>query len=118
MTPIQRWTSVLLAVAVLSGGGPAWAQATFSVSSMPSTVIRTGHAEPVGLLSVLDPVRNRRSPSVIPIDLSPAVLTSDTAVISTSGVPATGFSATVDPDCRASPVACPCRCGDRGRWWI
>ena len=97
MTHIQRWTSVLLVVAVLAGGRTAWAQATFTVSSMPSTVIRTGHAEPVGLLSFWI-LSGPTVAGVIEIDLSPAVLTSDTAVISANGVPATGFSVTVDSD--------------------
>ena len=97
MTPIRRWTSILLAVSVLSGGGPAWAQATFSVSSTASTVIRTGHAEPVGGLS-FSIVSGTTVAEVIPIDLSPAVLTSTAIVVSTSGIPATGFSSMVDPD--------------------
>ena len=96
MTHIQRWTSVLLAVTVLSGGGTARAQATFSVSSTASTVIRTGHAEPVGALT-LSVVSGTTVAEVIAIDLRPAVLTSDAVVISTSGG-RTGFSATVDPD--------------------
>ena len=93
MTPIQRWTSALLAVTVLSGGGTAWAQATFSVSSTAATVIRTGHAEPVGALTFAV-ISGTTLDEVIAIDLSPAVLTSDAAVISISGVQ--GFSATVD----------------------
>ena len=95
MTHIQRWTSVLLAVTVLSGGGTAWAQATFSVSSTAATVIRTGHAEPVGALT-FSVVSGTTIAEAIAIDLSPAVLTSDAVVISTGGVQ--GFSATVDPD--------------------
>ena len=74
MTPIQRWTSVLLAV----------------------TVIRTGHAEPVGGLTFAV-VSGTTVAEVIAIDLSPAVLTSDPADISTSPAQ-TGFSATVDRD--------------------
>ena len=97
MTPMQRWTSVLLAVAVLSSGGTVWAQATFIVSSTASTVIRTGHAEPVGGLT-FSVVSGTTVAEVIPIDLSPAVLTSDAGVIPTSGVQATGFIAMVDPD--------------------
>ena len=93
MIPIRRWTSILLAVAVLSAGGTAWAQATFSVSSTAATVIRTGHAEPVGGLSFLI-VSGTTVAEIIPIDLSPAVLTSAAPVISTSPVQ-TGFSATV-----------------------
>ena len=96
MTPIQRWTSVLLAVTVLSGGPMAWAQATFSVSSTAATVIRTGHAEPVGALT-FSVVSGTTIAEVIPIDLRPAVLTSDAVVISTSPAQ-TGFSATVDRD--------------------
>ena len=99
MTPIQRWTSVLLAVTVLFSGGTAWAQATFSVSSTASTVIRTGHAEPLGALS-FSVISGTTVAEIIPIDLSPAVLTgdADAIVISTNGVQATGFSAMVDPD--------------------
>ena len=97
MTHIQRWTSVLLAVTVLSSGGAAWAQATFSVSSTASTVIRTGHAEPLGALT-FSVIFGTTDAEIIPIDLSPAVLTSDDVVISTSGIQATGFSAMVDPD--------------------
>ena len=62
-----------------------------------STVIRTGHAEPLGALS-FSVISGTTVHEIIPIDLSPAVLTSDAVVISTSGVQATGFSATVDPD--------------------
>ena len=97
MTPRQRWTSVLLAVAVLSSGGTVWAQATFIVSSTATTVVRTGHAEPVGGLT-FSVVSGTTVAEVIPIDLSPAVLTSDAGVIPTSGVQATGFIAMVDPD--------------------
>ena len=96
MTPIQRWTSVLLALAVLAGGRTAWAQAAFSVSSTAATVIRTGHAEPVGALT-FSVVSGNTVAEAIAIDLSPAVLTSDAIVISAGGVQA-GFSATVDPD--------------------
>ena len=94
MTPIQRWTSFLLAVTVLSGGPMAWAQATFSVSSTAATVTRTGHAEPVGGLT-FSVVSGTTVAEVIAIDFSPAVLTS--AVISSNGLP-TGFSTTVDSD--------------------
>ena len=99
MTHIQRWTSVLLAVTVHFSGGTAWAQATFSVSSTASTVIRTGHAEPLGALS-FSVISGTTVDEIIPIDLSPAVLTGDAAaiVILTNGVQATGFSAMVDPD--------------------
>ena len=96
MTPIQRWTSVLLAVTVLYGGPTAWAQATFSVSSTAATVIRTGHAEPVGGLT-FTVVSGTTVAEDIAIDLSPAVLTSDANDISTSPAQ-TGFSATVDRD--------------------
>ena len=96
MTPIQRWTSVLLALAVLAGGRTAWAQAAFSVSSTAATVIRTGHAEPVGALTFAV-VSGTTVAEAIAIDLSPAVLTSDAIVISSGGVQA-GFSATADPD--------------------
>ena len=96
MTPIQRWTSVLLALAVLAGGRTAWAQAAFSVSSTAATVIRTGHAEPVGALTFAV-VSGTTVAEAIAIDLSPAVLTSDAIVISSGGVQAS-FSATVDPD--------------------
>ena len=95
MTPIQRWASVLLAVTVLSGGPTAWAQAAFSVSSTATTVIRTGHTEPMGALT-FSVVSGTTVAEAIAIDLSPAVLTSDAIVISTGGVQA-GFSATVDP---------------------
>ena len=94
MTPIQRWASVLLALAILFSGGTAWAQATFSVSSTASTVIRTGHAEPVGGLTFAI-VSGTTVAEVIAIDLSPAVLTR--TVIPPSGLP-TGFNATVDPE--------------------
>ena len=96
MTPIQRWTSVLLALAVLAGGRTAWAQAAFSVSSTAATVIRTGHAEPVGALTFAV-VSGTTVAEAIAIDLSPAVLTSDAIVISSGGVQAS-FSATADPD--------------------
>ena len=96
MTHIERWTSVLLAVTVLSGGGTAWAQATFSVSSTAATVIRTGHAEPVGGLTFAV-VSGTTVAEAIAIDLSPAVLTSDATDISTSPAQM-GFSATVDRD--------------------
>ena len=96
MTPMQRWTSVLLAVAVLSGAPMAWAQATFSVSSTAPTVIRTGHAEPVGGMAFAV-VSGTTVAEDIAIDLSPAVLTSDATDISTSPVQA-GFTATVDRD--------------------
>ena len=101
MTPIQRWTSVLLALAVLAGGRTAWAQAAFSVSSTAATVIRTGHAEPVGALT-FSVVSGTTVAEAIAIDLSPAVLTSDAIVISSGGVQAS-FSATADP--AASRVA-------------
>ena len=99
MTHIQRWTSVLLAVTVHFSGGTAWAQATFSVSSTASTVIRTGHAEPLGALS-FSVISGTTVDEIIPIDLSPAVLTgdADAIVISINGVQATDFSAMVDPD--------------------
>ena len=96
MPPMQRWTSFLLAVTVLSGSPMAWAQATFSVSSTAATVIRTGHAEPVGGLTFAV-ISGTTVAEVIAIDLSPAVLTSDPADISTSPAQ-TGFSATVDRD--------------------
>ena len=110
MTPIQRWTSVLLAVAVLSSGGTVWAQATFSVSSTASTVIRTGHAEPVGGLT-FSVVSGTTVAEVIPIDLSPAVLTSDAGVIPTSGFQATGFIAIVDPDAEQVQLHVPAGVG-------
>ena len=97
MTHIRRWTSVLLlAVSVLAGGRTAWAQATFSVSSTPSTVIRTGHAEPVGGMT-FSIVSGTTVEEIIPIDLSPAMLTRASAVISTRGFPST-VSATVDTE--------------------
>ena len=96
MKTAQRWASVLLAVAVLAGGETAWAQALFGVVRAAATVIRTGHTEPVGNLT-FRVVAGTSVAGVIEIDLSPAVLTSDTVFISTSGAPATGFSATVDP---------------------
>ena len=96
MTNIRRWTSVLLlAVSVLAGGRTAWAQATFSVSSTASTVIRTGHAEPVGELT-FSVISGTTRPGIIAIDLSPAVLTSAPAIISARGFSSTDFSATVD----------------------
>ena len=98
MTNIRRWTSVLLlAVSFLAGGRTAWAQATFSVSSAATTVIRTGHAEPVGELT-FSVISGTTRPGIIAIDLSPAVLTSAPAIISTRGFPLTDFSATVDPE--------------------
>ena len=98
MTNIRRWTSVLLlAVSVLAGGRTAWAQATFSVSSTATTVIRTGHAEPVGELT-FSVISGTTRPGIIEIDLSPAVLTSAPAIISARGFLSTDFSATVDPE--------------------
>ena len=91
----QRWASVLLALAVLAGGHPAWAQAVFRVSGTAATVIRTGHTEPVGSLTFWV-VAGTSVDGVIEIDLSPAVLTSAPVVISTGGVQA-DFRATVDP---------------------
>ena len=96
MKTAQRWASVLLAVAVLAGGHPSWAQAVFGVSSTATTVIRTGHTEPVGALT-FSVQSGTTVAGVIEIDLSPAVLTSDAAVISSSAAQ-TDFSATVDPD--------------------
>ena len=96
MTPIQRWTSILLAVTVLAGGRTAWAQATFSVSSAAETVIRTGHAELVGGLTFTI-VSGTTVAEDIAIDLSPAVLTNVDTDIPTSPAQ-TGFSATVDRD--------------------
>ena len=97
MTHVQRWTSVLLAVAVLAGGPTAWAQAAISVSSTATTVIRTGHAEPVGEMT-FSVISGTTRAGIIEIDLRPAVLTRATAVISTSGFFSTGFSATVHPE--------------------
>ena len=65
------------------------------MSSTAATVIRTGHAEPVGGLTFAV-VSGTTVAEVIAIDLSPAVLTSDATDISTSPAQ-TGFSATVDP---------------------
>ena len=93
MPNIRRLTGVLLlAVSVLSGSPTAWAQATFSVSSTPSTVIRTGHAEPVGAMT-FSIVSGTTVEETIIIDLSPAVLTSRAMTI-----PLTGVSATVDSE--------------------
>ena len=93
MTPIRRWTRVLLlVVSVLAGGPTAWAQATFSVSSTASTVIRTGHAELVGGLT-FSIVAGTTVAGSIEIDLSPAVLTSRAI-----DIPSSAFSATVDPE--------------------
>ena len=68
------WLPLLLAMVFLSGGVRAHAQATFSVSSSASTVIRTGHTELLGPITFsLD-----SGPTVIgdiEISLSPAVLT-------------------------------------------
>ena len=98
MTHIRRWTSVLLlAVSFLAGGRTAWAQATFNVSSAATTVIRTGHAEPVGDLTFLVMSGTSR-PGIIEIDLNPAVLTSAPAIIAASGFSPTAFSVTVDPE--------------------
>ena len=109
MPPVQRWTSVLLAVTVLSGGPTAWAQAAFSVSSTAATVIRTGHAEPVGALTFAV-VSGTTVAEAIAIDLSPAVLTSDAIVISSGGVQAS-FSATVDPDAGSVALHVPAGIG-------
>ena len=93
MPNIRRWTRVLLlAVSVLAGSPTAWAQAVFSVSSTASTVIRTGHAEPVGAMT-FSIVSGTTVEETIEIDLSPAVLTSRTI-----DIPSTGFSATVDSE--------------------
>ena len=83
-----------MALAVLAGGRTAWAQATFSVSSTAATVIRTGHAEPVGGLTFTI-VSGTTVAEDIAIDLSPAVLTNVDTDIPTSPAQ-TGFSATVD----------------------
>ena len=94
MTNIRRWTSVLLlAVSVLAGGRTAWAQATFSVSGTAQTVIRTGHAEPVGGLTFSVTSGTTRQ-GTIAIDFSPAVLTSRTI----DDISSTGFSTTVYPE--------------------
>ena len=107
MTNIRRWTSVLLlAVSVLAGGQTAWAQATFAVSSAAATVIRTGHAEPVGDLT-FSLISGTSQPGIIEIDLSPAVLTSATAIISTSGFPSRDFSVTVDPEAGRVELSVP-----------
>ena len=93
MPNIRRLTrGLLLAVNVLSGSPTAWAQATFSVSSTPSTVIRTGHAEPVGAMT-FSIVSGTTVEETIIIDLSPAVLTSRAITI-----PLTDASATVDSE--------------------
>ena len=95
MTNIRRWTSVLLlAVSVLTGSRTAWAQATFSVSSTAVTVIRTGHAEPVGGMT-FSIVSGTTVEEIIEIDLSPAVLTSWARAID---ILPPGFSATVDSE--------------------
>ena len=68
------WVPVLLSMVFLAGGGRAEAQATFSVSSAASTVIRTGHTELVGDLTF----RVSSGMTVagnIEINLQPAILT-------------------------------------------
>ncbi len=109
MTHIQRWTSVLLAVTVhrqwrysLGAGDVHVCRARRRPSSGPDMPSRWD------CTVVLGHLRDHGGRDAIPIDLSPAVLTgdADAIVISINGVQATGFSAMVDPDCRASPVAC------------
>ena len=95
MTNIRRCTRVLLlAVSVLAGSPTAWAQATFSVSSTATTVIRTGHVEPVGAMTFAI-VSGTTVEETIEIDLSPAVLTSWARAID---ILPPGFSATVDSE--------------------
>ena len=106
MPNIRRWTRVLLlTVSVLAGSPTAWAQATFSVSSSPSTVIRTGHAEPVGAMT-FSIVSGTTVEETIIIDLSPAVLTSRTITI-----PSPGFSATVDSEAGSVELHVPAGTG-------
>ena len=69
------WVPVLLAMVFLAGGVRAHAQATFSVSSSASTVIRTGHTELLGPMTFTVDSGTTVSGD-IEISLSPAVLTS------------------------------------------
>ena len=103
MTTMRQRAGVLLAFAVLFGSQTAWAQAVFRVSSSTTTVIRTGHAEPVGELTFwVD--GGITVEGTIEIDLRPAVLTSDEDDICVSTgatcIPGSGttgaFSPTVD----------------------
>ena len=94
------WVPVLLAMVFLAGGVRAHAQATFSVSSAASTVIRTGHTELLGPITFsLD-----SGPTVIgdiEISLSPAVLTNVESGITPSWSDANGSSGTtvsISPD--------------------
>ena len=104
MTPIRRSVCVLLAVAVLAGGSTAWAQAVFQVSSSQTTVVRTGHAEPVGAI-VFSVTAGKTAVGVIEIDLRPAVLTNSTVDI--SGPNSEGFSASVDRAARRVQLRVP-----------
>ena len=76
MTTMCQRVGVLLAVAVLFGSQTAWAQAVFRVSSSTTTVVRTGHAEPVGALTFWV-AGGMTVEGTIEIDLRPALLTSD-----------------------------------------
>lgn len=93
MTPIRRRVCLVLAVAVLAGGRTAWAQAVFQVYSSATTVVRTGHAEPVGRLTFWV-TAGMTVEGTIEIDLRPAVLTSREADI--SGSNSEDFTVSVD----------------------
>ena len=68
------WVTLLLLMVFLAGGGRAVAQATFRVSSSAPTVIRTGHTEPAGPLT-LTVSSGITAPGDIEISLQPATLT-------------------------------------------
>ena len=68
------WVTLLLLMVFLAGGGRAVAQATFRVSSSAPTVIRTGHTEPAGSLT-LTVSSGITAPGDIEISLQPATLT-------------------------------------------
>ncbi len=94
------WAPVLLAMVFLAGGVRADAQATFSVSSSASTVIRTGHTELLGPMTFTVDSGTTVSGD-IEISLSPAVLTSVESGImrswsGTNPVPMTTVSMSAD----------------------
>ncbi len=105
------WVPVLLAMVFLAGGVRAHAQATFSVSSAASTVIRTGHTELLGPITFTVDT----GPTVegdIEISLSPAVLTNVESGITPSWSDANGSSGTtvsISPDEGLVTVTVPAR---------
>ena len=104
MTTTRNVASILVAVAVLVGGRTAWAQAVFHISSSETTVVRTGHVEPVGGLT-FSIEAGTTVDDVLEIDLRPAVLTN--VDIDISGFNITGFSASVDPAARRVSLRVP-----------